>query len=92
MIKFNEIFFNTFTKDELIKMSKDAVAVSEDCIVIVTEVYFFQLDIDTTKNEVIIYSQEHKQDSLPKILTKGDFKILYELSPMMEIIHMEIDE
>jgi len=76
--KFNQKFYDTFTKDELDIVLSYSFLVGYDCIVINTELYFFELSADV-KDILDIYYDCTKSDA-NGILTKDEFLKLLQSS------------
>jgi hypothetical protein len=89
-IDFHQRFLDAFTTKQLEDIVNYATFVGKNCIVIVTEDYFFELSADIG-DRLDIYCESNKDNkSIP--LTKEEFLELYRSSPIAKVEHMCIDE
>ena len=89
-IKFNQFFLDIFTNEELKDIVANAMVVTENCIIIQTIDYFFELSANVG-DKLDIYCDANKNDTQAQ-LTKDEFIKLYKSSPIMQMEHICIDE
>ena len=81
--EFHPLFLENFTQDELDDLAENYFCIGYDCIVIITDKYFFELSADVGA-ELDIYYEETERDSVSEIvggtLTKEEFMQLYQQS------------
>lgn len=83
-IQLNSKFIKLFDKAQLKDIVKHASLLSQDCIVIATNTYFFELSADRG-NEIEIYCDEYSNITGRK-LSKDNFMCMYKCSPQLAAV------
>jgi hypothetical protein len=86
---FNQKFLDIFTKKEFNEIVANTSLLAEDCIILLTEAYFFELSADIGET-LKIYCIDNETD-VGKLLTKEQFLTLYKKSKPVEPLRMVID-
>jgi len=89
-IKLKQKFYDTFTKNELNTIFHLSFLIGDDCIVINTKQYFFELSINKA-DKLIIYYSSNDNLSDDGILTKEKFLELLQTSSKEKIKYLQID-
>ncbi|MDQ7060406.1 MAG: hypothetical protein Q9M43_04500 [Sulfurimonas sp.] len=88
--EFNPKFLKLFNEIELRDIVKSASAYGNDCLVVTTEDYFFELSADIG-NEVEIYCENNTSFEANK-LSKEEFLHLYKTSPLSKLSCLSVKE
>jgi len=86
----NPKFYQVFSQEELDTISQNATALSHDVIVIATDEYFFELSADVGE-ELEIYCDNYS-DNTARTLNKEEFLKLYQSSPLLDVVDVEMEE
>jgi len=89
-IDLHQRFLDVFTDEELEDIIENAMVITENCIMINTKDYFFELSSDIRdKLDIFCYNSINSSEGK---LTKIEFIKLYKSSLLMEMQHINIDD
>ena len=83
----NKKFLNFFTNEEMIKIENNAMVISDDCIIITTDKYFFELSIGKSLEIFCINEIDKSEDTI----TKEQFVKLFDKCTTTTIPIIEVD-
>ena len=72
-LKSNKKFLNFFTTEEMIEIENNAMVISDNCIIITTDKYFFELSVDKSLEIFCMNEIDNSED----IITKEQFIKLF---------------
>ena len=86
-LKSNKKFLNFFTQEEMIEIENNAMVISDNCIIITTDKYFFELSV----NKFLEIFCMNEIDNSEDIITKEQFIKLFTECIVTTIPTIEID-
>ena len=83
----NKKFLNFFTNEEMIEIENNAMVISDNCIIITTKKYFFELSVGESLEIFCMNEIDNSEDTI----TKDNFIKLFKKSIVVDMPIIEVD-